>query len=147
MAQLVDQKDLYVIVDYHLVGLLDEASSDGPKPPAPHTLGHWLSTTPGNVYLETDDTVLGADMRLQTWDGAADFDAADWQLNDLIVMELPTGVLSIDQITAGAQAAVYRLPAPGRWNARLAWRTNPAPDDQSLPRASVLVQFWAAEPA
>jgi hypothetical protein len=146
MARLVGEKDLSVIVDYRLVGLLDEASSDGPKPPAPHTVGHWLSTTPGNVYIESVDTVLGAEMRLQTWDGPADFDAAGWLRSDIIVMDLPTGVLSIDQITAGAQAAVYQLPAPGRWTARLAWRTDPAPDEQSLPLASVLVQFWPALP-
>ena len=75
----------------------------------------------------------------------ANFDAAAWDRSDEIVMDLPTGVLGIDQITAGAHAEVFRLPAPGRWRIRVAWRDGVPTDDNSLPDASVLLQFWPAE--
>jgi hypothetical protein len=145
MAQLKDEKELHVIVDYRLVGLVDEACTGVEKPSAPHKLDHWLSTTTGNLYLESSDAVLGARMRLQTWDGPADFDVAGWDRSDEIVMDLPTGVLGIDQITAGAHAEVFRLPAPGRWRIRVAWRDGVPTDENSLPDASVLLQFWPAE--
>lgn len=142
MSRLVDEKELRVIVDYRLVGLVDEASDGVAKPPPPHTLGQWFATAPGNVYFESPDTVLGALLRLETWDGPADFDASPWDRSEEIVMDLPTGVLGIDQITAGQMAAVYELPRPGRWNLRLAWRDGVSTGGESLPDASALVQFW-----
>jgi hypothetical protein len=63
----------------------------------------------------------------------------------VIVMDLPSGVLSVDQITAGAQAAVFELPHPGRWHARVAWRPGTIGADAAADRpAQALVQFWPA---
>lgn len=145
MAKVMDSKELHVIVDYRLVGLVDEACTGVPKPPSPSTLGHWLSTAPGNVYLESSGVVLGAGMRLETWDGQAEFDGSAWDRSDVIVMDLPTGVLGVDQITAGGIAAAYELPHPGRWSIRLAWRDGVPTEEDRLPYASVLVQFWPDE--
>jgi hypothetical protein len=147
MAKLIDEKELSVIVDYHLVGLVDEACDGEAKPPSPHTLGQWFATAPGNIYFESPIPANGARLRLETWDGPADFDATTWDRSDEIVMDLPTGVLGIDQITAGQMAAVYELPHPGRWRIRLAWLDGIATETRPRPEASALVQFWPAEPA
>jgi len=146
MAKLIDGKELNVIVDYRLVGLVDEASDGEPKPPSPGSLGRWFATAPGNIYFESPIPASGANMRLETWDGPAEFDASAWDRSDEIVMDMPTGVLGIDEITAGAMAAAYELPYPGRWRIRLAWLDGIATDSQPLPEASALVQFWQAEP-
>lgn len=146
MPTLTDSARVLVTIDYRRVGILDVTCDGGPKPPFEGMSGPWLATTPGNVYLHNvdDEVVFDGHLRLETWDGPADFDPSDWQRSEVIEMDLPSGVLGIDQITMGRQSDVYRLPA-GRWRTRLAWRTDPpaAPDD--LNTASILVQFWPPE--
>jgi hypothetical protein len=141
MAQRTDEKTVAAIVDYRLVGIADEGYTGLDKPVSPHKLGSWFSTCDGNIYLESDALIVRADMHFETWDGPADFEIAAWDRSDIVVMDWPTGVLALDQITAGASPAVYRLPAAGRWRVRLAWRDEPASEPQELPWASVLVQF------
>lgn len=38
------------------------------------------------------------------------------------MLTLPSGTLSVDQITAGSETDVFALPEAGRYWARLAWR-------------------------
>jgi hypothetical protein len=64
-AELTGGRELYVVVDHRLVVLIDEACSGDAKPPLPHNIGHWLSTAPGMVYVESAEPVLGARLRLE----------------------------------------------------------------------------------
>ncbi|MFI6263125.1 hypothetical protein [Micromonospora sp. NPDC051006] len=149
MAVLTDSAELHVSIDYRLVGLVDDACHGGAKPPSPQTVGHWIGTTPGNVYLENidEEVVLGAQMRLETWDGPAKFDPSGWDRSDVIVMDFPSGILGVDELTYGGLADVYRLPEGRRWNTRLAWRVEAPAKPGERPFASILVQFWPAEHA
>ncbi|WP_212996555.1 hypothetical protein [Winogradskya consettensis] len=70
----------------------------------------------GNVYLESEETIVQAEIHFETWDGPADFAADAWQRSDVIMLDWPSGSLALDQITAGA----YRLPSAGPWHLRLA---------------------------
>ncbi|MEV4351314.1 hypothetical protein AB0J83_43210 [Actinoplanes sp. NPDC049596] len=145
MTERTNFEDVDVIVDHRLVGIVDEASDGGEKPPSPHTLGDWIAVTPGNIYLECPgEEVLGAAVRFETWDGPAPFDETDWEAHDVVEVVLPSGLLGIDEITMGAQSGVYRLPPGRRWHTRLAWRTLEAEPDQ-LPSATILAQFWPAD--
>lgn len=147
MAAMTESAEVYVDVDYRLVGLVDDSCDGETKPPSPHKLDHWISTARGNVYIENIDDVevLGGPMRFETWDGPADFDPRLWHRNDVIMMEFPSGILGIDSLTAGGQAGVYRLPEGRRWHTRLAWRTETPDSPDELAKASILVQFWPAE--
>ncbi|WP_434589658.1 hypothetical protein [Streptomyces sp. A5-4] len=144
MAELLVSHELDVVVDHRLVGLLDEACAAGERPPSPHTLGHWLSTTPGMVYLESDEDILGARLRLEAWDGDAPFVREQWPRTDVIVLDLPSGVLGVDEIAAGGKSQVFRVPSPGRWHARVSWRPGVLDLDGTgtEPEAWALVQFW-----
>ncbi len=147
MATLINSNEVQVVVDYRLVGLLDVTCDDGGKPPSPHTLGHWIATTHGNVSIEDIDErpAVSGPMRLEAWDGPAEFDPTGWLRHDVIEMDLPSGMLGVDSLTAGKIPKVYQLPAGKRWYTRLAWRTVPRSDPSRLPRASILVQFWPAD--
>ncbi|MFD6568571.1 hypothetical protein [Micromonospora profundi] len=80
MAALVEHTELYVDVDYRLFAMIDDSNDRRNVPPPPHELDQWVSSTPGYVVVENidDAVVLGSDTRLETWDGPADFDPADW---------------------------------------------------------------------
>jgi hypothetical protein len=142
MAQKIEEATVSAIVDYNLVGISDEGYDGPDKPVSPHEVNSWFSTSAGNVYLESEATIVQAEMHFETWDGPADFDEAAWHRSDVIEMEWQSGELALDQITAGATPGVYRLPSSGPWHMRLAWRDEPAPGPEELPWASVLVQFW-----
>jgi hypothetical protein len=141
---LTDSGDVLVIVDYRRVGLVD-ATCDEEKPPAPHKIGHWLGTTIGNLYIENidDAVVFDGHMRLETWDGPAEFDPGDWQRSDVVEVDLPSGVVGVDQITMGWQPEIYRLPEGRVWHTRVAWRADPPASPDKPSSASILVQFWA----
>jgi hypothetical protein len=66
-----------------------------------------------------------------------------WRL--IVTLDLPSGVLRVDQITMGRQSDVYRLPEGQVWHTRVAWRTDPSGDPDQLASASILVQFWPDE--
>jgi len=142
MAQRTENRSVPAIVDYHLVGIADQAYAGPDKPVTPHQVGGWFSTSDGNVYLESDADIRRAVLHFETWDGPAEFDPGAWDRSGELDMDWQSGELGLDQITAGATPDVYRLPSPGRWHLRLAWRDEPRPSADELPWASVLVQFW-----
>ncbi|MFE9914679.1 hypothetical protein ACFYPG_05910 [Micromonospora sp. NPDC005553] len=80
MAALVEHTELYVDVDYRLFAMIDDSNDRRNVPPPPHELDQWVSSAPGYVVVENidDAMVLGSDIRLETWDGPADFDPAGW---------------------------------------------------------------------
>ncbi|MFY1689579.1 hypothetical protein [Plantactinospora sp. WMMB782] len=146
MAALIEHTELYVSVDYRLFAMIDDSNDQRNVPPPPHELGHWLSFTPGYVLVENidDAVVLGSDVRLETWDGPADFDPTGWDRSDILEVAFESGILGFSSGTAGGIADAYRLPPGRRWSVRLAWRTETPPAPDELPTASVLIQFSPA---
>jgi hypothetical protein len=147
MPTLTESAEILVTVDYRCVGLLDVTCDDSDKPPVAGRDGAWLGTTYGNVYITNvgNEVVFDGHMRLETWDGPAVFDPGTWDRSDVITVDLPSGVLGVDQITMGRQSDVYRLPEGQVWHTRVAWRTDPSGDPDQLASASILVQFWPDE--
>jgi len=149
MPELIQAQDVDVSVDHHLVGLVDAASTSGERPPAPHTTGHWLATAPGMVYVESDEDVISARIRVEAWDAPPPPPPGEWDRSDEVRLELPSGRLGTDEVAAGGQAEVFALPAAGTWQARISWREGPFDEDgtRGEPEANALVQLWQDPPA
>lgn len=155
MAPLQTRREIDVVVDHRLVGLVDQAADRTTPTPAPHSWGGWFSVGPGAVYLESDEDILYARLLLEAWDSAPAFDPAGWDRHGEAEVDLPSGVLDVDMIAAGGTSAVFTVPFAGRWHVRLAWTESPRDfgedvdldeedevDDLTEPEARALLQFW-----
>jgi hypothetical protein len=145
VPRMLSAVDVDVVVDHHLFGLCDGASVE-PSPPAPRRIGHrWLSAGTAQLYLESAEDIIKARVHFESWDGPPPFDESAWPDHEVVSLSLPSGVLSVDQITAGAKPDVFVVGPAGRYAARLAWR-EVALDLAGIgePEAFALAQFWPA---
>ncbi|SDP96344.1 hypothetical protein SAMN04487905_12012 [Actinopolyspora xinjiangensis] len=146
MARLLAATDLVVTVDHHLFGIVDQAcEQDRTDPPqAPSELGQWMSVGVAAVYVEAEQDIITAGLRLECWDGPAPFEERDWPRSELAVVRMPSGRLGIDEIAAGGQGDVFVLPEPGEYQLRVAWRERDLDqhDEDGNPEAFALVQYW-----
>jgi len=133
-----------VVVDHHLFGLCDGAS--GESRPFPRHFGHaWLGVGTSMVYFEAAGDIYKVRVRFESWDAPAPpLDEATWPVNEVVELSLPSGVLSVDQLTAGSLPDVFTVGTLGRYGARLAWRDGEEDLDCVKPEAFALAQFWPA---
>lgn len=132
----MSEHQVEVSVNRRLLGLFDEASLAGPNPDLPLHVGDWVSTSQGKVLMEADENVITATLRIEVWDRPLADTDDDWPRTKTLLMVLMSGKLAIDEIEYGTRPLGFRLPTPGHWEVRLAWRT------ENTEHASVLVQFW-----
>jgi len=147
VSRLRSSADVDVLVDHHLFGLSDSAW-DEELPPAPHRIGHpWLSVGTSVVCFEADEDIIEARVRFESWDGPPPpLDDATWPDSTVVELSLPTGALSVDQLTGGAMQDVFVVGGPGRYGARLAWREGELDlAGAGQPEAFALAQFWPVE--
>ncbi|MFE1027012.1 hypothetical protein ACFW5I_20990 [Streptomyces sp. NPDC058818] len=144
MPQLVTSRELDVIVDHRLFGLVDEEGQEGERPASPRSVGSFVSASATMLYIGSDEDILNARLRLEAWDGPATALADEWPSAEVLSLDLPSGRFLVDEIAAGGKSDVFRLPHAGRWRARVGWRENaPAPDGGfAEPGGWALVQFW-----
>jgi len=126
-----------VSVVRRLLGLFDQAALANANPELPLHVGDWVSTSEGKVLMEADENVITATLRLEVWDRSIPADSG-WPRTKTVLMELPSGNLAVDENEYGTRPLDFQLPRPGRWEARLSWRT------ENVQHASILVQFWPA---
>ncbi|MGW6054388.1 hypothetical protein [Streptomyces sp. NPDC055189] len=144
MPRLVASRELKVVVDHRMFGLVDEEGQDGERPASPRSAGSFVSSNATMLYIGSDEDILNARVRLEAWDGPAAALAEAWPSTELVSLDLPSGRFLVDEITAGGKPDVFRLPHAGKWRARVAWRENgPAPEGGfAEPGGWALVQFW-----
>lgn len=131
MARLLAAEDLDVHPDYHMFGIGETAAGFGESPPVPGA--GWLGVGHASVVIGVLDDLGSLPLRLEHWD--AEPPAPDsHDLQHTVCLQLPTGKITIDQITGGGLDTELELP-PGLYEARItAWR-EPAEE-------RYLAQFW-----
>ncbi|MFJ3667461.1 hypothetical protein ACIPSE_13495 [Streptomyces sp. NPDC090106] len=144
MPELVSCRELDVVVDHRLFGLVDEEGQNGERPASPRSVGSFVSANATMLYIGSELDISNARLRLETWDGPAPAESSDWPSSEELSLDLPSGRFLVDEIAAGGQPDVFRLPRAGRWRARVGWRENtPGPDGGfAQPGAWALIQFW-----
>ncbi|WP_405780072.1 hypothetical protein [Streptomyces sp. NBC_00859] len=138
MAKLRDWAEVEVGPDYRTFGIVDEAcAQETHTPDAPE--GSWLRAARGMVYLECPGDVITVRLRLEAWSGPPPA-AGQWSGTGEAEVELPSGVLCVDMLTAGWEEAVFTLPKPGHYRVRMLWAFNPeaGPFHSSLTGATAL---------
>jgi hypothetical protein len=141
VPHLLGSADIEVMVNHHLFGLVDsDADTDVPEPTR---VAPWMRAGTSAVYVESEQDVVWARLQLECWNDPAPFDREMWPDSVVVALEMPSGVITVDEITAGVQADVFTLPAPGRYRVRVAWREVEAADG-GAPEGLALVQFWPA---
>ncbi|AUH38890.1 hypothetical protein [Streptomyces sp. CMB-StM0423] len=129
MVRLVDSADLEVRVSFHLFGLADAAADeDLPEAGRPNP---WLGVGESVLVFESEEDLVRARLRIELWDGPAEVGKGQWPDTVETGWTLPSGVLSLDELTAGAVPDVFEVPA-GKYRMRLGWRAEGA----------ALVQLW-----
>ncbi|MFB7467319.1 hypothetical protein ACFCZ1_28175 [Streptomyces sp. NPDC056224] len=141
MSGLVRVQELDVVVDHRLFGLVDEEGQAGERPATPGAEG-LVAANATMLYLQTPEDVLDTRLRVEVWDGPADFTAGEWPVQGEAVMDLPSGRFLVDEIAAGGRPAAFQLPAGGRWCVRAAWRPGALDEAEEGPEGWALVQFW-----
>ncbi|MET8573157.1 hypothetical protein [Streptomyces sp. NPDC004783] len=137
-------RELDVVVDHRLFGLVDEEGQQGERPATPGSQA-LVAANATMLYIQTCEDVLDTRLRLESWDGPPDeFDEGLWPVHREVVMHLPSGRFLVDEIAAGGRSDAFRLPAAGDWRARAAWRPGVFDDEgaSSGPEGWALVQFW-----
>lgn len=143
MAGLLAATELNIFIDHRLFGLVDEDGQMGEHPAMPDGTGA-VAANSTMLYVRTPDDVLNTRLRLEAWDGRAEFAPERWPVQGEAEMDLPSGRFLVDEIAAGGKNGVFTLPRPGRWRVRAAWRPGAAPYSGSSddPEGWALVQFW-----
>ncbi|TGB10001.1 hypothetical protein [Streptomyces sp. MZ04] len=125
----MNSTDLEVRVDCHLFGLADaeadESLPDAGRPSA------WAGVGESALVFESEEDLVRARLRLELWDGPAAIDGEQWPRTTTAAWTLPSGVLGVDELTAGAVPEVFVVP-PGEYAMRLGWHSEGA----------ALVQMW-----
>jgi hypothetical protein len=137
MAQLLVAQDLEVHPDYRMFGIGESAVSFGEYPPVPG--GGWLGVGQASVTVGVmDDVPRELPLRLEHWDSEPAMpEGHDTQ--HTVRLQLPTGKITIDQVTFGGQDTDLDL-APGLYAARISgWRG-------TVVRERYLAQFWLLLP-
>ncbi|MDH6604693.1 hypothetical protein M2164_000328 [Streptomyces sp. SAI-208] len=144
MPELVSSRELDVVVDHRLFGLIDEEGQDGERPASPRSVGSFVSANATMLYIGSGEDISNARLRLEAWDGPAPVDTGDWPSTAELSLDLPSGRFLVDEIAAGGKSDVFRLPQAGKWRARVGWRENTRAPDGGFTRPGgwALVQFW-----
>lgn len=77
MSELVRADEFDVVVDHRLFGLVDVEGQAGHRPAAPGAQG-LVAANATMLYLQTPEDVLDTRLRLELWDGPAEFEAGEW---------------------------------------------------------------------
>jgi hypothetical protein len=142
VARMVSSADVDVCVDYGLFGVHDSAVME--DPPIPHKIGHpWLSVGTSYLLFESAEDIYLARLKFELRDEQPyPLQQPQWPQSESARMQLPSGDLSVHQITAGSLRDVFRVGEPGRYAVRLAWRHDASVTDRLAPQTFVLAQFW-----
>ncbi len=75
-----------------------------------------------SVYLRSFQTNVLVRLGLESWESEPAWGGEAWEGSHTAAIELATGVVGVNEITAGAQHDLLTLPAPGRYRVRVAHR-------------------------
>ncbi|UJW31111.1 hypothetical protein L3Q67_38960 [Saccharothrix sp. AJ9571] len=137
MARLLAAQDLEVHPDYRMFGIGENATGFGETPPVPGA--GWLGVGRASVTVGVmEDNPRELPLRLEHWDSEPPMpEGPDTQ--HTVCLQLPTGKITIDQVTYGGQDTDLDL-VPGLYAARISgWRGN-------VLRERYLAQFWLLSP-
>ncbi|MCW6010165.1 hypothetical protein K1W54_37305 [Micromonospora sp. CPCC 205371] len=147
MSRRLTAVDTTTIIDHHLFALVDR-EYPGEEIPAPHKSGDWVVAGRSSILVESPYDNLDAILRLEEWDGEPEPESWDdgvpWDDIVTVTVECPSGVIGLNQITAGWDDTGFSLSRPGTFNARLACRNGAEHIDDD---EEYLVRFWPATPA
>lgn len=119
MSRLLDRNSTLVYPDYGMFQIVDCQSDDETAPVPGH---NDFSVGDRSIYLRSFQTNVLVRLDLESWESEPAWHEDEWEGSHTAVIELTTGVVGVDEITAGAQHDLLTLPAPGRYRVRVAHR-------------------------
>ncbi|WP_017571105.1 hypothetical protein [Nocardiopsis halotolerans] len=119
MSRLLSQNSTLVYPDYGIFQIVDGKDCDDTAPVPGRNV---FSVGERSVYFHSMQNNVLVRLYLESWETEPAWDEDDWEGSRTAVIELATGVVSVDEITAGAQHDLLTLPAPGRYRVRVAHR-------------------------
>jgi hypothetical protein len=120
-GRMISSAEIEVHPDYRMFGIAD---SEDPEdcPPVPEAAGGWVSAGESSVLVETGVDVP-ARLRLEYWDGdPRGIRADEWETDDTVTLTLPSGSISLNQITIGWVHGVFALPGRGTYRLQVLGR-------------------------
>jgi hypothetical protein len=123
MSRLLNHNSTLVYPDYGMFQITDQAHYEFT---APVPGRNDFSAGEHSVYLRSSQTHILVHLELESWDSEPPRREEDWEGWHTAVIRLETGVLDVNEITAGSQPNVLTLPGPGRYRVRAAHRNRHA---------------------
>lgn len=119
MGQL-NAAEVEVTVDYGTFGIVDEAcAEDTYNLDAPEG-GGWLRTDRGMAYPDLVSNVAFVRVRFESWDSEPPREGT-WARVDEAILEMPSGIVGIEEVGGEWHEEVFELPQPGLYQIRVAF--------------------------
>ncbi|GHC95046.1 hypothetical protein GCM10007079_46260 [Nocardiopsis terrae] len=119
MSRLLSRNSTLVYPDYGMFQIFDCEDYDDT---APVPGRNDFSAGECSVYLRSLQTNVLVHLDLESWESEPAWNGEEWEGSHTAVIELATGVVGVNEITAGGQHDLLTLPAPGRYRVRAAHR-------------------------
>lgn len=119
MSRLLRTQYTLVYPDYGIFQIVDSGSEDRDAPlPGKQD----FSAGERSVFLHSFQNNVLVRLDLESWTGEPPTLGGEWEGSDTATITLSSGAVDIAELTLGRQEAVLRLPAPGRYQVRVAHR-------------------------
>jgi hypothetical protein len=98
-------------------GIADGSVGGDVGTPVPSSVGGWLGAGESEVLIRTGQDIVDVALRMEAWTAEPPGDGAE--LSDDVRLRLPSGLVSVNEITGGWQPDVFRLPEAGTYQVRV----------------------------
>lgn len=129
MSRLLDRNSTLVHPDYGVFQIFDGEDFDDTASVPGHDD---FSFGDRSVYFHSFQNNVRVRLLLESWEGEPDRDDDAWEGSATAVVEIATGVVCVNELTAGGQDDLLTLPRPGRYGVRVAHRNRRVVSDAYL---------------
>ncbi|MEV5709092.1 hypothetical protein [Actinoallomurus sp. NPDC052274] len=119
MAAPIFAVDLSVSPDRKMFGIADSAVGSDVSTPVPSSAGGWLGIGDSEVLVGTGQDIVEVAVRMESWAAEPPDDLDPAESSGSARLRMPSGRISVNEITGGWQSDVLELPEPGTYRVRV----------------------------
>jgi hypothetical protein len=125
--RLLARADLRLVPADFMFGFADTGAADRAALPAlPVQIGHWISTGPATVIVESLQQRHEVRLEMEVFDGPPDEENDVWEVDHTTDLEVATGRITVITWNSGQLRDVLTLPQPGVYRVRVSGRNRAA---------------------
>jgi hypothetical protein len=127
VARLLARTDIRLVPAEFMFGFADTRAADRAALPAlPVQTGHWISTGPATVIVESLQQRHEVRLEMEVFDGPPDEENDVWEVDHTTGLEVATGRITVLTWSSGQLRDLLTLPKPGAYRVRISGRNRAA---------------------